>query len=340
MNKILSLFDETFVLNYFKDKVLPLYPYFKDIKKVKINPYKKMIWEKTYHVVIEFETYFVNQENKINKIKIICSAHSSESRENAFKVLNYLWNSSLNQDPIELPHPLFYSDEFKGVFYRALRGKNVLHLLKDGKIDKLEKKIKLTANFFARLHELPLNKKFDFNSNMERIETVVPGKERILKEMSQRYKGVYDDDLGKIYAWLIKEESKYSKNKKNRRIIHGDAHMENLIDVGYGKLGIIDFSDFCQADFARDLGTFIQQMEYRVLINTNNIELTKRLKNVFLTRYLKLRKLEMSDDLQNRINLYYYWTSIRTIVYFFLKFNKDERGAIVLLDKLKKQMNI
>ena len=45
MNIILQLFDEPTVLEYLKRKLLPLYPAFKDISRVKIEPYKKMVWE-------------------------------------------------------------------------------------------------------------------------------------------------------------------------------------------------------------------------------------------------------------------------------------------------------
>ena len=56
MNKILTLFQEDFVLDFFNKKILPLYPDFKKIEKIKIIPHKNNVWEHTYHVVIEFET--------------------------------------------------------------------------------------------------------------------------------------------------------------------------------------------------------------------------------------------------------------------------------------------
>lgn len=342
MNKILNLFDEKFVLQYFKEKLLPIYPYFVDVKKVKIRPYKKMVWEKTYHVVIEFETYFINKEGKTNKIRIICSAHSHEPRERAYYILKYFWKSPLHSKPIELPHPLFYSEEYKGVFYRALKGRNVLYLLREGKVEALKKKILMAAEFFARLHELKVDEDLELNPGMERIETVVPGKDAVLREMSLRYNGVYDKDLKKAYDWFIKTENKNLKNSKNICVIHGDAHLENLIDVGPGRLGVIDFSDFCRADFARDLGTFLQQVEYNVLTRSieKNENLAKELKEMFLNRYLSLRNIELNQNLQERINLYYYWTGIRSAVYLFLKFDKEPQRALNLFEKIKKGMNL
>jgi len=342
MNKILNLFDEKFVLSYFKKHILPLYPYFVDIKKVKIRPYKKMVWEEDYHVVIEFETYFLNQDGGKNKIRIICSAHDKEPREKAFNILKYFWDSSVNSKPIEFPHPLFYSEEFRGVFYRALRGRNLLYLLKEDKIEALKKKIKMAAIFFARLHELKVDVNSEFSPEIEKIENVVPGKEAILREMSLRYNGLHDIDLKKDYDWFIESENKFLKNKKNISVIHGDAHLENLIDVGPGRLGVIDFSDFCYSDFARDLGTFMQQVEYKVLSRSDfqDIVLAKELNDLFLSKYLELRNIELDDDLKERIRLYYYWTGIRSVVYLFLKFDKEPNRALRLFEKLKKEMNL
>jgi hypothetical protein len=118
--------------------------------------------------------------------------------------------------------------------------------------------------------------------------------------------------------------------------------LENLIDIGPGRLGIIDFSDFCRSDFARDIGTFIQQVEYNVVSRTleKDGNLAKELKEMFLNRYLDKRNLELSEELQERINLYYYWTGIRTTVYLFLKFNKEPSRAINLFEEIKKGMDL
>ena len=80
MNKILNLFNKQYVINLFIKKILPTYPNFKGIKKIKIQAYKKNIWEETYHVVIKFSTFFITKNNKIIVLPIFCSAHSDEPR--------------------------------------------------------------------------------------------------------------------------------------------------------------------------------------------------------------------------------------------------------------------
>ena len=89
-----------------------------------------MVWETTYHVVIGFDVYFLNHENKTKKIPLVCSAHSDEPRENVYKALEYLWKKKFNGHGIDLPRPLFFSEEFNGTFYRAIDGENLLYYIK------------------------------------------------------------------------------------------------------------------------------------------------------------------------------------------------------------------
>ena len=163
MNKILSLFDEVAVLAYLKKKLLPLFPEFNDIKKVKIKPYKEMIWETTYHVVIGFQVYFLTPEDKEKKTLIICSAHSDEPRENVYLALKYLWAKGLNQRGIDLPRPLFYSKRFNGTFYLALEGENLLYYIKNKDIAVVEQLVVSSAKLFAQLHSFAVEEEVNFN---------------------------------------------------------------------------------------------------------------------------------------------------------------------------------
>ena len=57
MNGILKLYDQKFIKDLFREKVLPKYPQFVDIKKIEIQKHKTHIWEHSWHVVAEFKTY-------------------------------------------------------------------------------------------------------------------------------------------------------------------------------------------------------------------------------------------------------------------------------------------
>lgn len=336
MNKILSLFDEVFVVDYFSQKLLPLYPDLKEIVSVKIKPYKKMIWTKTYHVVISFDVQALTKNNEIENLFLVCSAHSNEPRENVFKVLTFLCQQGLGADWIDIPQPLFFSEEFRGVFYSGLKGENILKKVKLGDKEAFEK-IKLAGKLFAQLHSLPVSNISEFNPLSAKIETVVPGVPAILQEISSRYKETYDEKLKFLYDYFVSKEEGCCRDEKNLSLIHGDAHLENLIDTGPGRLGLIDFADFCISDFARDLGTFLQQLEHRLIRVGDGLRDTgkeKEMKHIFLAEYLKCRGIPLDDNLKKRIKLYHDWTMLRTATYFLLKQDPEITRGEGLLEKV------
>ena len=339
MNKALHLFDEGYVLELFRENVLPLYPKFSGIEKVKVNPYKKMVWETTYHVVVGYDVYFISPEGT-KKIMLVCSAHSTESRDNVFRAMEYLWNHGFNRGHIDIPRPLFYSEYFRGTFYRGIEGENLLYYIKNKDFVEVEKLLPLAAELFVRLHQLPAGTAANFNPINSRIKTVVPGMEVILREMSVRYAGRFDQDLSLIYKTLVEREEKYLSQSLELRLIHGDAHTENIIKTGEGRVGLIDFTDFCLGDFARDLGTFLQQLEYKLVSKSNEPELAVRYKELFLSSYLSCAGLTMTPELQERIRLYYDWTTMRTAVFMFLKHDSDPAAGERLLNRVKKDLLI
>jgi len=340
MNKILSLFDEVAVLAYLKKKLLPLFPEFNDIKKVKIKPYKEMIWETTYHVVIGFQVYFLTPEDKEKKTLIICSAHSDEPRENVYLALKYLWAKGLNQRGIDLPRPLFYSKRFNGTFYLALEGENLLYYIKNKDIAVVEQLVVSSAKLFAQLHSFAVEEEVNFNPSNARIKTIIPGVENIYQGMTARYGNKYTADLKKIYDYFIAQEEKFFASGAPLKLIHGDAHPENIIKTAENRIGLIDFTDLCFADFARDLGTFLQQLEYKIMTKIGDRELADRLKKLFLDNYLLATGITLDDNLKNRINTYYNWTAIRTATYWFLKFEPDENKGAHLLEAVKNNLKL
>ncbi len=339
MNKALHLFDEGYVLELFRENILPLYPKFSGIEKVKVNPYKKMVWETTYHVVVGYDVYFTSPEGT-NKLLIVCSAHSTESRDNVFQAMEYLWNHDFNRGHIDIPHPLFYSEYFRGTFYRGIEGENLLYYIKAKDFTEVEQMLPLAAELFVRLHSLPAGTAANFNPINSRIKTVVPGVDIILREMSVRYDGRFDKDLSLIYQTLIAKEEKYLSETLDLRLIHGDAHTENIIKTGEGRVGLIDFTDFCLGDFARDLGTFLQQLEYKLVSKSNEPTLADRYKELFLSSYLSYAGLSMTPELQERIKLYYDWTTMRTAIFMFLKYDNDPATGEKLLNRVKNDLLI
>lgn len=335
MNKIVSLFDEKFALDFLSQKILPLYPSFEKILSIKIYAYKKLIWITTYHVVISYRVNFLTKTGKEKEMEIVCSAHSSENRESVFNVLSFLRKTGFFKGDLVIPRPLFFSPEFNGTFYRAVSGHNLLYFIKNKKIDKVKGMVEKAARLFAGLHTLKLPQDLSiFNDSNRLLRNVVPGRDTIVSEIADRFEGRYVNEIASFYQRFIAEEEEFFSKTDQRWLIHGDAHPENIISVGYKKIGLIDFTDFCPGDFTRDLGTFLQQLEYKLIRHLGEEEFVLSMKRLFLETYLKEANLKLDNDLQKRIDLYYNWTGVRTAAFWLLKHDcepdKAERALKVV----------
>lgn len=340
MNKILKLLDEKFVLELLRQEVLPQYPSFRALERIEVRPYKKLIWETTYHVVISWNAYFINAVGKEVKLQIFCSAHSNEKRENIFAALQYLWQKDFPDENFKLPRPLFYSKEFNGTFYRGLSGENLLYYIKRCDRPEIEKIIQESAALFYKLHNLKTGPEANFNPVNARIKTVIPGVNNILKEVSLRYQGRYSADLIKVYDYLINQEEMFFSSGVPLSLVHGDAHPENIIKTNENKIGLIDLTDLCLSDFTRDLGSFMQQLEYKIIVKAGDFEYAQKMKKLFLDTYFKISGHKITPDLARRIKLYYNFTAIRTAVFFFLKDGHDEERGKTLLNGAIKDLNL
>ncbi len=337
MNYISNLFDEKFIIQLFENKVLPLYSDFTGIKKIKIIPHKKHIWEHTYHVVVEFKTSFIARGGKIKELSIFCSAHSSEPRKNVYDALKFLWEHNFGSGYLTIPHPLFYSEEFRGTFYRGAKGRNLYKFIREKNFAEIDSITAKAAAWFAKLHRTPIKNARNFNKVNSRIETVVPGIGHILGKIKERHEESFMD-YEKIYGILINNEKKFLESTEKRWLTHGDAHPENVIKVGAKKIAVIDFTDLCLSDFARDIGSFLQQIEYMCGRKIGDPAYSEKIKKIFLDNYLLNAKIELDQGLQKRIDSYYNWTAIRTSTFFLLKSEPEPERARLLLDKISKRL--
>lgn len=338
-NPILKLFDEKYVLSLFRKKVLPLYPDFVDIKKIKILPKKEYVWTHTYHVVIEFEVFFTTRNKKIKKLPIFVTAHSDENRKNVYESLVFLWNHGFNNGYLTIPHPLFYSGQFNGAFYRGANGRNLYNYIRKHDRETIEKILPKTARWFVKLHKIPAEKGKNFNPKNSRIRTTIPGTKNLLEKIRE-FHPEYHEFFKNAYASLIKKEEEFLKKTSKRWLTHGDAHPENIIKMGKKKIAAIDFSDLCLSDFARDIGSFLQQLEYMSDRKIGDKDYSQKLKNIFLENYLFNAKIKMDESLRGRIDNYYNWTAIRTAVYFLIKDKPEPERAGELIKKLQNSLKL
>lgn len=341
-NKAMLLFDDQYILKTYRKKILARFPEHESIKKIVVEKHKSNVWETTYHVVVEYKVYFLTKEKKEKIIPIFCSAHSAEPRKNVYESLKFLWQNGFddtNKNKLTVPKPLFYSKTFRGTFYVGVKGKNLYRLIEQGDLVEIEKTVLRAASWLAKLHSLPVGEAWNFNKDNSRIKTAKPGMKHIFEKVQSHYPDFYLK-YRQAYEEVNKKEKEFLAKTGKRWLVHGDAHPENIIRMNGGWIAMIDFNDLSLTDFARDLGSFMQQLEFKMIRHIGDKDFAQKMKNAFLDKYLKNAKIKLTDDLRARINNYYNWTLLRTVTYFLLKHHPMSDRAEELFNTLhnKKQL--
>lgn len=325
--------DEKYILKKYGKKILARFSGVAGIKAITVVPHKKNIWETTYHVVIEYRMVFLLSAGGEQVVPIFCAAHSCEPRKNVYDSLKFLSNHgfALEADnQFVVPRPLFYSKYFRGTFYVGVVGRNLYHFIKENNRLEIEKIVRLAAGWFAKLHRTPTDEAWNFNRDNSRLRTVRPGM-KVFFEKIKESRPRFHNRFKKVYEKLNLEEEKFLAISARRWVVHGDAHPENIIKMGRGRLAAIDFADLCLADFARDLGSFLQQLDFKIMRYVGDRAYAEKVKKLFLNNYLKDAKIELNDSLAARIERYYLWASLRTAAYFLLRHLPDPARAESLI---------
>ncbi|MBI4779471.1 phosphotransferase [Candidatus Falkowbacteria bacterium] len=341
MNKINNLLDEKIVLDLFKKEILPKYPEFSDIKQIKTHLIKDNIWISTYHVVIEYQTTFINSDKKFETLPIYCTAHSDEPRLNSFEALTFLWQNGFNKGNLTILRPLFYLPDFNAFFYQGINGQNLYQYIRRKDVATIEAVAAKAAAWFAKLHHLSATAEAakNFNPVNSLIETIIPGMAHALAKIKGQ-EPRYFEICRQAYEKINQEEKDFFASTGQRWLIHGDAHPENIIIIDKNKIGVIDFTDICLADYARDLGTFLQQLEFMMLRKIDDRLQVEKIKQLFLNSYFKNAKITLGDNLRKRINNYYNWTALRTAIFFLLKDKAEPERAHGLLIKISQNLKL
>lgn len=327
-NKINCLLDPQYVEALLKKRIDL------GIRLLEIKPIKNNVWLTTYHVVFRYKVRF---ELSGDEKHIYVTAHDSEQRENVINSLKFLANNGFEDGGLIAPKALFYEPEFNASFYEGLNGNNLYFYIKANEQDQIKRIIKQTAAWFAKLHSLEVPSGVKFNNEHGRLKTVVPGVENVLESVNinfPEYISAYD----RLYMHFMEQEDENLKSIK-QTIIHGDAHPENVIRIDSETVGLIDFVDMTVADPARDIGSFLQQLEYMCMRKIDDLEFIVEVKDLFLTTYAENAKILLNESFENRIELYFNWTAMRTATFFLMKHNPEpERAAPLIsgaLERLK-----
>ncbi|MEI7452213.1 MAG: aminoglycoside phosphotransferase family protein [Candidatus Falkowbacteria bacterium] len=338
MSRVEELFDKKYLTDLLWRKLPPLYPRLKEILDIEIIPIKKHIWIDTYHVVTQIKTRILTFSGREITIPIYYSAHSDEPRRNVYDALKFLWDNGFNSQHLSIPRPLFYSEYLNATFYRGVNGKDLRYFIKKEDQVEITRVVEQSAKWFAKLHSLDNIKKFNFSTENSRIRSVLPGVNRLFKDIARKYPH-YSEFYKHAYAIFLKKEEDFLASTEKRWLIHGDAHPGNIIKINDIEIAAIDFTDMSPADFARDLGCFLQQFEYMAVRTGLDHDFISKMKQLFLDTYFKNSDEKLDASLQDRIDNYYNWTLMRTISYLLFSgvINRDE-GKLIRINNLITQL--
>jgi len=188
------------------------------------------------------------------------------------------------------------------------------------------------------LHEITTNGAENLNKQNSRIETIVPGPEKFLKKIEQKFPE-YFDTVKENFKALVEWENKNLDDQKNLALVHGDFHPENIIiNKSNNKVSAIDFTDICVSDYARDIANFIQQFRFMSL-GRLSAEKIKHYQDMFLRGYFTARDIKKDKDIEKRIQLYSAWTALRSAIYFLLKSPAEPENANTVLKEAQSIVN-
>jgi thiamine kinase-like enzyme len=277
----------------------------------------------------------LGQDGRIRELPIFCSAHSHESRKIVYDSLKFLWEKGFGKGYLTIPHALVYDEEYSAIFYRGVDGYNLYYYIRENNRSEIENIVPKAALWFSKLHQI--NTDHNFNPKNSRIETVLPGVKHLFGRIGHDYPH-FASMIEKIYRALMEKERKFFDNPEKLYLIHGDAHPENIIRMSQRKIAVIDFTDLCLGDFARDVGSFLQQLEYMIKRKIGDDEYASRIKNLFLVEYLKNRQIDKSAEIGERIDIYYNWTAMRTATHFLIKHEPEAERAENLIRQVYKNI--
>lgn len=331
MNIILDLFDEKKVKALLEQNWLAKNSNIASIRSIKITPHKQYVWPESHHVVAEFYVTYFDTCGQKKRSLIFCLSHWKEDRKAVFEILQFLLGYQNKLGGYTTPTPLFYLEKYKALFYDGFFGKTIQDLIAQKLNQHIEKALPQVAKWLARLHAIKIPRNINFHKHHNTIATSIPGIEKIMRNIQDR-RGEQFYNYDYLYQSFLELEKKYRPNF-TPCFVHGDAHPGNFIARAKNKIAVIDFTDFCVADGARDVGTFLEQLEF-MMFGNNSQKIVESYKNIFLNSYAQNAKIKIDQTFMERIELYRNWTALRTATFFLLKHDADIKSANAIIEKI------
>lgn len=322
-----QLLDNGFIKKFLEGNLETFFEGAKKIKKIKKITHKEILGKDDFSLIIEFILRILLNNGKIVTKSVFCKAHSEESKNKAIYYMEILYKNGFNEGIYQVPRSLTYVPDLRAGFYEGVKGKNLLFYLEQRDEGKIKEVVKDAAHWISKLHGFNIRHFETLQLPVLKIKNNKPPIRILLNQMRGTYNALF-----KEFYPLYKEAEKYENNflgklkkQEKTKVIYSDYHPENIIVPQYSKQGItvVDFTDLALGDPYRDVGTFLEQVEFmaRKFMPKEN---GRQLQKIFLREYSLINVLKYKKQDWQRINLYCLWACLRNIIYFFYKKDPDQ----------------
>lgn len=326
--------DYGFVDGVMRDAALRHFPELARVTSVRHIRHKRRVGK---HNSTFIYTYVIRGEGSdgspVQK-QLVYSSHSDGSRLHAYHVLTALIASGFNGegDFHRVMVPLEYLPEIQTLIYEAIPGKTLFEHMKMCRSPlELSDVVSVTADWIRKFHQfklsdatlakIPLFDAFNLNWKTDELLPMVEDADQHQAEKLRAFFETYPRDEKRLYG------------EQAPQLVYGDLHPENVLTTTLHPEGLtmIDFTDVARGDQMRDIGTFMQQLNF---MGTQFYpeQPVNQLRMLFLERYFQQPVAALPITIIQRINLYQAWNSLRGFVYFFLQEKNRIRSYGLLED--------
>ena len=279
--------DFSFVETLFKKNFKIYFPEFKKqkIKKIIIEK-ESPSWAKET-LLLRYRVFLDSQQ-----IIIRGTAKTTHSKKHVFFLMNYLYWEGFNKGRYKIPKPLDYLHQENLLLYQEVEGLPLGQIIQEGNFKQIERYLKKTAGWLAKLHKKELKKelvsqayflgKRKYQKMFSEIAALMPSLKEEIKSLK---KNVDLDNIQKIW-----------KKKEFTTIIHNDFYPGNII-IQEKKIYGIDFDRAGLGPFLMDLATLCASLVFPRTIWPIYLKLKERKKfqDVFLRTYAQKRKIKPKE---------------------------------------------
>lgn len=231
----------------------------------------------------------------------------------SYFILKNIWDCKTGKKLIS--QPLNYFPKENLFVYEKTLGYSLASLIEDKKITnqkKLNYLIVKVAKLLFSLHSLPTKhfKKTNFINNYDISEQLF-----WFENTLKNYSPINTLKNFQLLNKLKQVNNLYKNNKQlEKKFIHGDFQLQNLI-LNKKTFKLIDFDNAEINDPFIDVGNFINQINYKGLLNTQAFTL----RSTFLNSYLHYAHIKLNKEIINKINFYIIMGIVKNINYNFLE---------------------